>query len=62
MYHYVILTIVPGPPDTESIERTYHGPITDADCVVTHQSQHTRSTSCQQTYATRAAIWAGSKM
>jgi len=42
------------PSDSESIERTYHSPITDAERAVTHQSQHTRSTSCQQTYATRA--------
>ena len=32
-------TIVPGPPSTESIERTYHSPITDAERAVTHQSQ-----------------------
>src|SRR6266571_4735359 len=49
-------TIVPGPPSTESIECTYHSPITDAACAVTHQSQHTRSTSCQRTCATPAAL------
>jgi hypothetical protein len=49
-------TIVPGPPSTESIERTYHSPITDAERAVTHQSQHARSTSCQRTCATLAAL------
>jgi hypothetical protein len=33
-------TIVPGPPSTESIECTYHSPITDAERAVTQQSQH----------------------
>jgi len=48
--------IVPGPPSTESIECTYHSPITDAERAVTQQSQLTRSTSCQRTCATQAAF------
>src|SRR5713101_5207812 len=49
-------TIVPGPPSIESIERTYHSPITDVERAVTQQSQPTRSTSCQRICATPAAF------
>jgi hypothetical protein len=47
-------TIVPGPPSTESIERTCHSLITDAERAVTHQLQHSGLTCCQWTCATLA--------